>query len=203
MIKSAKPHIKRLGAFALAVLVTGCISVTSDPDNPTRLAIEETGQVTWRAGPGLSRDEVGMEADRDAAIYDSLDQDQSYRATISLPDGTTLDQTVKYVAAWADSPEVGVGDPCRITLNHGLLSADEADSLLSDYQGSLGLDQQQVALWREHHDAVVADGDGGTLPRSLFFIGTPNGDVSSTVEAGTNRGTGSASILVELTWCLL
>ena len=185
--------------LAVALIVTGCSAVNNNDAVPTaRKNIEDSGLIEWSAGPELSRDDVGLEDGSDAAIYDSVDRDGPYQAKISLPDGTVLDSAVKYGAAWVE----GDGDaPCRITLRHGDLSQDEAEALLLSYQEKLGLNLDEVAGWRAHSDAVVAEGDGGTRSRSLFYVGTTNGEVEPVVEAATNRGDGSSSVLVELRWC--
>ncbi|MDH4280725.1 MAG: hypothetical protein OEZ14_06455 [Acidimicrobiia bacterium] len=199
------PNSIRLGLAALALLptlamtLTGCVNVTADqPElHPTRAAIEESRLVEWTIDPDLSRDDVGMVDGERSAIYDSLDADHPYRARLTLPDGTVIDQTVKYVAAWAESDD---GPPCSITLNHDLMAAADAESVLDGYRTALGLDADRVAGWRDHHDAVVAAGAGGTVARSQIFT-APVGDVEATVEVGTNRTTGNVLVTVDLRRC--
>ena len=101
--------------------------------------------VEWTIDPDLSRDDVGMVDGERSAIYDSLDADHPYRARLTLPDGTVIDQTVKYVAAWAESDD---GPPCSITLNHDLMAAADAESVLDGYRTALGLDADRVAGYR-------------------------------------------------------
>lgn len=200
------PYPIRLGLAALALLptlamtLTGCVNVTADqPElHPTRAAIEESHLVEWTVDADLSRDDVGMADGERSAVYDSLDADHPYRARLTLPDGIVIDQSVKYVAAWAES---GDGPPCSITLDHDLMSAADAESVLDGYRAALGLDADRVAGWRDHHDAVVAAGAGGTVPRSLIFTAPRIGDVEATVEAGTNRTTGNVLITVDLRRC--
>ncbi len=165
---------------------------------PVRGKIEQTGVIEWAAGIGLTRDDVGLVDGDRAAIYDSVVSDGPYQARIALPDGTVVERSVSYVAAASDGND---GPPCTITLDHSGLSPDEAETLLVAYRDDLRLDPEEVAAWRAHSDAVLAEGDGGTLPRSLIFTGPDIGGVRSTVEAGTNRGVGTASIVVEFSWC--
>lgn len=188
----------RLGLAVLAVVLAGCVNETFDQAEPTstREAIEESRLVEWTIDADLGRGDVGMAAGERSAIYDSLDGDHPYRARLTLPDGTLIDQTVKYVAAWADSVD---GPPCSITFNHALMRADDAESVLDRYGHTLGLDR--VAGWRAHHDAVMEAGAGGTLPRSLIFNAPAIGDVEVTVEAGTNRTTGNVLLTVDLRRC--
>lgn len=196
---------KRLGTVALALIpmltlnLTGCMNVTADhtEPNPTRAAIEDARLVEWTLDDHLDRDDVGMTDGERSAIYDNLDAGQPYRVRLSLPDGVMIDQSVNYVAAWSDSDN---GPPCAITLNHRLMTADEAESVLDGYREAFGLDAGRVAGWRDHHEWVMAAGAGGTVPRSLIFT-SQIGDVEATVEIGTNRTTGNVLITVDLRRC--
>ena len=142
-------------ALALTQTLTGCVNVTAERTevDPTRAAIEESRLVEWTIDSDLTRDDGGSVDGERSAIYDSLDADNPYRVRLSLPDGVVIDQTVKYVAAWAESDD---GPPCSFTVNHRLMSADEAESVLAGYQDAFGLDAERVAGWREHHDEVMA-----------------------------------------------
>lgn len=197
------PSPIRLGlagpALALLLTLTGCLNVKADQTelNPTRAAIEESRLVEWTLDTDLTRDDVGMADGERSAIYDSLDADHPYRVRLTLPGGVVIDQTVKYVAAWSDT---GDGPPCSITLNHRLMAASDAESALEGYRQAFGLDAERVAGWREHHDAVMAAGAGGTVARSQIFT-APVGDVDATVEIGTNRTTGNVLITVDLNHC--
>ena len=188
-------------AIALfAITLTGCIGVTINrtEDHPTRTAIEESRLVEWTLDSNLSRDDVGLAEGERSVIYDSPDKNEPFQARLDLGEGTMLDQTVKYVAAWAED---GESAPCSFTVNHYLMSADEAEEVLSTYQQALSLDGDRVSSWRAHHDSVVAAGDSGTVARSLIFNGSTVGVIAPTVEVGTNRGTGNVLVTVDLRRC--
>lgn len=193
------PYPICLGLAAVALILTGCVNVTAEQTqlNPTRADIEESRLIEWTLDETLSREDVGIADGERSVIYDSLDADHPYRARLTLPDGVTIDQAVKNVAAWADSAD---GPPCRITLNHPLMTADEAASVLGGYQQAFGLDAERVAGWRDHHESVMAAGGGGTVARSLIFTSAV-GNVETTVEAGTNRTTGNVGINLDLRRC--
>lgn len=193
------PHPIRLGLVAVALILTGCVNMTADQSqlDSTRAAIEQSRLIEWTLDENLSRDDVGMADGERSAIYDSLGADHPYRVRLTLPDGVVIEQTVKYAAAWARSED---GPPCSITIDHPLMAADEAESVLDGYQQAFGLDADRVAGWRNHHDSVMAAGGGGTVARSLIFTSTV-GDVETTVEAGTNRIGGDVGINVDLRRC--
>lgn len=170
-----------------------------DPVNPVQAEIEATNLIEWKAGPGLTRSDVGMEGTDSFAIYDSVLRDGPYEAKVELPTGVVLDYDVKYIAAWADG--FGSGDPCRLVINQLPKEQDETQAILNSLQEQLGLDPELVAAWKASSDKVLAEGDSWFTQRSEYYRGGDHAGVSSSVEVSTSRSGSGFSVTIRLNWC--
>lgn len=167
---------------------------SSDNTTPVATSIERSGTIDWSMSTPLTRDAVGMAAGKSEVIYSRPGSDNPFDVVLHLPGGTSIHTEATDILVTARAPEA---QPDYLAvIRHGL-TADRVQELLTGYVDTLGIDESEIAPWRERSDAVAAGGDGS---RTFVFRGRSFDYLGVEVEAETDRDDTRVGITLLFNW---